>query len=217
MNRLPLWVAGLALCLGGCVTTSQEERVRDYNQDGVFLFQRGDYVGARDCFNAALVRQPNDPNLVYNVGECYDRLGDNARAECLYRECLTRDSKHAACRHALIDLLTRTGRQTEAVTLIDTWLREQPVTADAYTEQGWYLHHTGDLPRAQASLHRALEIDPHNRRALTELALVYEALNRPDRSLVLYERILERDPNQLDISNRVQFLLAKGAGRPHPD
>jgi tetratricopeptide (TPR) repeat protein len=216
MDRLPLWVAGLALCLGGCVTT-QEERVHDYNQDGVFLFQRGDYRGARDSFQAALVLHPNDADLVFNLGECYDRMSDTSRAECLYRECLTRVPKHAACRHGLVDLLTRTGRQQEAVALIDSWLRETPVTADAYTEQGWYLHHTGDLPRAQASLHKALEIDPHNQRALIELGLVYEALNRPDRSVVLYERILEKDPNRLDVSDRVNFLLTKGAGRPHPD
>ena len=42
-------------------------------------------------------------------------------------------------------------------------------------------------------------------------------MSRPDRALVLYERALERDPHQDDVTARVNFLLAKGARRPQPD
>ena len=46
-------VAALMLCAAGCVATEQE-RISDYNNDGLFLFQQGDYVGARESFKAAL-------------------------------------------------------------------------------------------------------------------------------------------------------------------
>lgn len=217
MRRVACAVAGLAFLVGGCVLTADQERVRDYNQDGVFLFQHGDYVGARDSFQAAFALHPEDPALMYNLGECQERIGNLPKAECYYRECLQRQPKNPSARHALVALLTRTGRQKDAAVLVDLWLKEEPVTGEAYAEDGWLLHHTGDLPRAQARLHQALEVEPRNRLALTELALVYESMHRPDRAVVLYERILEDNPEDKDVSNRVNYLLTKAPGRPRPD
>lgn len=211
------WVAGLALCLVGCTTAMDQERLRDYNQDGIRLFQHGDYRDARESFEAALKLRPEDPALLYNVGECYDRLGASERAERCYRACLEKVPNHSLCRHALVNLLVHTGRQAEAEQMVAAWLKKEPNLASAHAEYGWLLHQMGDLPRAQARLQQALELDPHDPRALTEMALVYESLQRPDRAVVLYERILERDPTKVDVTNRVNFLLAKGAGRPHPD
>lgn len=214
--RWGCWVVGLALGLAGCTATDQE-RLHDYNQDGVRLYQRGDYGDARESFEAALKLRPNDPGLLFNVGECYDHLGAYERAERCYRACLEKNATHTLARHALADVLIRTGRQAEAERMIGDWLAKEPNSAAAHAEYGWLLHQVGDLPGAQARLQRALELDPHESRALTEMALVYESLQRPDRAVVLYERILETDPRKYDITNRVNFLLAKGAGRPHPD
>ena len=79
--RRAWWVAGLALGLAGCVSPV-EERVRSYNEDGVYLYQRGQYADARDSFQAALALQADDAGLLYNLGQCYDRLGNAARLVC---------------------------------------------------------------------------------------------------------------------------------------
>jgi len=70
---------GLAVCLGGCVSPA-DDRARQYNEDGLALFERGDYNRARDNFQAALAVHPADPGLLYNLGQCYDRQGDATRA-----------------------------------------------------------------------------------------------------------------------------------------
>jgi Tfp pilus assembly protein PilF len=213
---ISLFVAVLGVALGGCVSTEQE-RAQDYNEDGVYLYRRGDYMGARESFKAALALQPEDAGLLFNVGECYDRLGKTAKAEQYYNECLKRSPNHASCRHALTALLVGAGRRPEAERMVADWMAREPKLAMPYAEDGWLQHEAGNLPQAQARLQQALEFDPHDNRTLTELALVYEEMNRPDRALVLYERALERDPHQPELTERVNFLLAKGAGRPHPD
>jgi tetratricopeptide (TPR) repeat protein len=114
-------------------------------------------------------------------------------------------------------LLVREGRQPEAVRMVQDWLAREPKRAAAYAEDGWLWHEAGDLPRAQARFQQALALDPHDCRALTELALVYEEMQRPDRAVVLYERCLEQNPNQPDVAKRLTGLLAKGVGRPRPD
>src|SRR5207249_3603772 len=160
---------------------------------------------------------PNDLTLSYNLGQCYDHLGQSAKAAQLYNECLGRDANHAPSRHALAALLVRQGRWDEASHMADDWLRRSPQLAAAYALDGWLWHQAGDLPRAHARLQQALQLDPHDVKALTEMALVYEGMQRPDRALVLYERALQQDPKQPEIAKRRQFLLTSGAARPQPE
>jgi protein O-GlcNAc transferase len=208
--------AWIALSMVGCLTTEQE-RARDYNTDGVRLYQQGNFVAAQQDFQAALQLNPGDADLVYNIGQCYERQNDLVRAEQTYGECLRKSPDHAACRFALAALLVQQGRKPEATHMVEDWLRHQPRLAAAYGLDGWLWHQAGDLPRAQTRLQQALELDPHDVRALTELALVYEDLHRPERAVVIYERILALDAHQPQVENRLQFLLANGAGRPRPE
>jgi Tfp pilus assembly protein PilF len=214
--RRVMWAAGLALCLASCASTEQE-RVRDYNAAGLVLFQRGEYAAARQTFQAALELQPEDAGLMYNVGQCCDRLGDAAGAERFYTSCLQRSSRHDPCRHALCKLLVRQGRTPEATRIVNDWLAREPQSSAPCAADGWLWLQAGDLPRAQGRFQQALERDPRDREALTQLAQVYEAMQRPDRAAVLYERALDRDPNQPDVVQRLSRLRAQAPGRPHPD
>ena len=215
MRRL-WWLVGLVLCLGGCASPEQE-RLRNYNADGLAAFQRGEYADARQTFQAALELQPEDAGLRYNIGQCSDRLGDATAAERAYSDCLRRSPEHAACRHALCRLLVRSGRTPEAVHMVDDWLQKQPNAAGPYAADGWLWLQAGDLPRAQGRLQQALERDPHDGQALIQLAQVYEAMHRPERAIVLYERALKQDPQQPDVVQRLNALRSQGAGAPHPD
>src|SRR5439155_9827854 len=124
---------GLLCGLGGCQTAAQD-RARLFNDDGIYLFERGDYGSARESFEVALTFQPKDPGVLYNVGQCYDRQNNAAKAEPFYRRCLEEESNHAPCRHALAVLLYRTGRRAEADHLVEDWLVREPKRADAYVE-----------------------------------------------------------------------------------
>ena len=93
MRRVACVVAGFALLVGGCVVTADQEHFRDYNQDGVFLFQHGDFVSGPGQLPGRGRLQPEDPAVMYNLGECYDRLGNLPKAECCFRKCLQRQPR----------------------------------------------------------------------------------------------------------------------------
>ena len=214
--RRVLCILGLSLLLAGCATP-EEDRARTTTENGLRLYQQANYAAAQQDFQAALQFRPGDADLVYNIGQCYEHQNDLARAEQTYGECLRQAPNHVAAHQALAGLLMRQGRRPEATRIVEDWLIHQPRLAAAYALDGWLWHQTGDLPRAQARLQQALEIDPHDVRALTELALVYEDLHRPERALVLYERVLALDNHQPQVENRLHVLLAKGTGRPQPE
>ncbi len=212
--RFPFLLAASLLC--SCAPR-MDDRSRLFTEDGVQLFSRGDYQTALESFELALTLNPQDPVLLYNVAECYDRLGNAPKAEQYYRYCLERAPDHADARLALIALEYRTGKAAEADHLISDWLTAHPKSADAYVLDAWRLRQQKNLPAAQGRLQQALDLEPHNRRALAELALLYETMGLPERSYVLYERILEREPNRQDIAERLRRLQSSGVQRPRPD
>jgi tetratricopeptide (TPR) repeat protein len=212
--RRCVWL--LPLLSVGCLS-AQQERLQVYNNDGVYLFQRGDFVGAHDDFQAALALKPNDPALLYNLGQCCDRIGDTKKAENYYGLCLQMAPNHADCRHAYAALMLREGRRDETVNFVEGWLAREPKLAAAYAEDGWLWHQLGDLTKAQGRLSQALSIDPHDLHALIESARLYESMHRPDRAAALYERALDRDPHQAELVSRLNALRSQGIGIPHPD
>jgi tetratricopeptide (TPR) repeat protein len=216
MRRMA-WAAGLALFAGGCAPTVQE-RVHDCNEDGVNLFHRGRYDPARECFQAALALQPENADLLYNLGQCFERLGNVPRAEQLYHECLQRSPDHAECRHALSLLLLHDGRRPEAVRLCEEWLQHTRTPAAAYAEDGWLYAQANDPIRAVKRFQQAIDHDPHNVLALTELGHVYEeTMHYPDRALYLYRQALRVNSDQPDVARRVAALQKQGVGPPHPE
>src|SRR5207302_5784516 len=64
------WVrgaVGLALIwLGACAPTAQD-RVRDYNEDGLHLYRHGAYEKEAQSIEAALAMEPGVVGLVYNA------------------------------------------------------------------------------------------------------------------------------------------------------
>jgi tetratricopeptide (TPR) repeat protein len=220
------WAAGLALCAAGCAPTLME-RVHNCNEDGVVLFGRGAYEPARQCFQAALTLQPDNADLTYNLGQCYDRLGNSAQAEQFYHNCLQRSPDHTECRHALALLLLREDRRQEAVQMVEEWLQQawqeysrlehSPQLAAAFTEDGWLYAQSNDTERALKRYQQALFYDQHYARTLAEMGRLYEEMHYPDRALSLYQRALQINPNLPDIAQRVTALRKLGTGPPHPE
>jgi tetratricopeptide (TPR) repeat protein len=211
-----LALGALVIGVSGCAQDSAE-RMKAYNEDGLSLYREGRFYDARESFEQALKLKTDDTGLLYNVAQCYDHEGNAPLAEKYYNECLVKDPNNAPCHHGLTSLMVRNQRMPDAAKHVETWLASSPQLAAAHAEDGWLWHEQGDLPRAQARLEEALLLNPHEWHALTELGLVYEGQQRPDRALVLYERSLEENPDQLEVKAKVARLKASGAGRPKPE
>lgn len=212
MRRLAtivIWAAAVA----GCDVT-QQERMRLYNEDGIHQFSLGNYREAADSFEQALLLKPDDPVLIFNLGQACDRAGQVQKAEGYYQECLRRDAAIADARQAYANLLLRTGRGEQANRLIDEWTAKEGNSSDALALKAWRLRQENRLPEAYDTLQAALGQDPHNPRALTELGILYEKMNFPDRSLILYERVVSRNPNLHEVRDRIAVLKKKGLSAP---
>jgi Flp pilus assembly protein TadD len=213
--RVLIFVCFLPLS-GGC-QTDRQERFQEFANEGVLLFQQGDFVGAREHFEVALALDAKDGNLLYNLGQCHDRLNQPDRAESYYQQCLSVAPNHPECRHALAVLLYRNGRPTEADQMIQTWLASQPQLGAAYAEDGWRSRQAGETTRAVGRFQQVLHYDPKNLRALVELGQIYEEQERPDYALTMYTRALEVSPHHPYLKERINLLRSQGVQRPLAD
>jgi protein O-GlcNAc transferase len=214
---MPRTCLGLVLLAACACVEAQPERVRHHTEDGYHLYARGSYGDARDCFKAALALKPGDPDLTFNLAQCHDRLGQRAEAETLYKQCLERDADHAEARHAWLELMIQTGRESEGRRMVTDWMRTRPKSGDAYVEDAWLRERDRDLDSARRRYQQALNLNPRNDRALVGMAGIFEKLGRRDRALVLYESALEVKPDQPEVQARVKELRAKGVSAPRPD
>jgi protein O-mannosyl-transferase len=206
---------GLVLFVGACAQTPPD-RADDYANDGIFLYQQNQYVRARQCFQEAARLHPGDPNLIFDVGRCYEHEGQPEKAQAAYEECLRLAPNHAECHHALAALLYFQGNKARATMLVEQWLRDEPRIAAAYADHAWLYRQNGDLHSALGRLQQAMDIDSKDNRTLTEMALVYEALNRPDHAAQLYRQVLELHPDQPDIKARLVSLEKDRDKKPDP-
>lgn len=193
------FVAAL-VALVGCTSSASY-----LNSEGVHAYYGGNFALARNYFQEAMIEDPADPNIYYNLASACHRVGDHEQADFYYNQCLQRDPGHARCHHALAVLYLERGRSDDAYRLAQNWVTLEPYRPEPHVELAWLQREGGDREAARLSLQRALQIDPIHSKALTQLASLYEQ-ERPERAVALYERSLRSNRNQPEVANRLAQL-----------
>ncbi len=144
---------------------------------GTLWFERREPDQAIGSFRQAMARDPTFVQAAVNLADVHRAQGDEARAEQVLREALTRSPRAAAVHHALGLTLVRRGRATEALAALErarALAPEEPRFAYVYAVA---LHDSGNRKGAIATLRDALELRPYDRDLGTALA-AYEREGR---------------------------------------
>lgn len=188
----------------------------DSNQ-GVTLYEQGNYLGAANSFQRALEKQPGNADCFYNLGATYHQQsklfgqpGDLQTAEQYYHLCLARNPDHAACQRGLAVLLVETGRTGDAATQLEQWAARQPENPEPRIELARLCHEQGDELDAENYLIDAVSIDPENPRALVALGQIRESSGDTQQALLNYSKALELDRNQPTVAAKVATLSSSG-------
>ena len=209
-------ISVVVICLlvpnGGC-----SRFVNSDSNQGVALYEQGNYLGAANSFQRALEKQPGNADCFYNLGATYHQqsklfgqAGDLQTAEQYYHLCLARDPDHAACQRGLAVLLVETGRTGDAATQLEQWAARQPANPEPRIELARLCHEQGDDLDAENYLIDAVSIDPENPRALVALGQIRESSGDTQQALVNYSKALELDRNQPTVAAKVSTLSSSG-------
>jgi protein O-GlcNAc transferase len=171
---------------------------------GDFHRRRRNYAAAVASYRVALAAGANHPVLFNNLGLALQEQGQAAEAEACYRKAIQQQPSLFEGRVNLGDLLSRGRRFAEAVRAYEQALALKPMAAAVWQNQGLCQHRMGALAQAEASLQRAVELDPGDTGKLINLAAVLLAQQREAEAMPVIRKALALRP---DLSEALSMLL----------
>lgn len=209
MIRLSLIV--VILLSTGCNLASNRQ-----NLDGKRSFQAARYDQALNSFYLALNANPANPDAHYNIGRTLHKIAETSKnkshiqqAEAAYRQALRLNPAHFESNRGLSVLLAENKRSPEAFTLVRNWSNFQPQSAEPKIELARLYAEHGDSQAATQLLSDALSVEFDNDRALRAMGLLREQAGNYQQALIDYQRSLQLNPMQPNLSNHVAELQSR--------
>ena len=169
-----------------------------------------------------LAREYPDNVLVhYSIGVAHLLRGDMAEAQGAFERVIALDPDYVNAYVNLASVHERTGELERAVELLEKVVEIAPAAPAAARArirldviEGRLLRGEGNLQEAAAAFERALESDPGNRDALTQLAGLHRQTGDGAAEFETYERIVAAYPDDLPSRLRLAELLLLAARYP---
>ncbi|HEY6247990.1 MAG TPA: tetratricopeptide repeat protein [Pyrinomonadaceae bacterium] len=178
MSRASIVITKTLLCTA-CLLAfipAQAQQAKQYVDEGLAAFDRGDTNSARDAFEKALSLKKDEVTAHTYLGIIADRAGDLKGAEIHFAAAVKAEPNSASARNNYGAILMRTGRQSLAAVEFEKSLKLDPDQPNALVNlaQIRFAGGTPDDLRSSAELFkRALAIKPDVEisRALTVISL----------------------------------------------
>jgi tetratricopeptide (TPR) repeat protein len=163
------------------------------------LTQEGKFDAAQVQLAEAYRHNPEQAEVLNNLGFLAERGGRTDEAIALYRRVADRPEIHASVRALALTNLGRLmdvrGNADEAKRLYEQTVAVAPKYAPAHLLLGVALAKRGDMPAARQSFRRAAELDPASPDAWNNLGVASEQLGDVPGAVDAYQRALRADPS----------------------
>jgi len=170
---------------------------------GMLAAAAGDLSEALVRYRASLAADPNQPAVLFNLGNLQRRLTSDSQAIESYRSALTLHAGFVEAAVNLSSVLRERGEHEDAANVLvatSRVVRGNPKLANA---QGLLRKDQGDYERAIMHYERALELAPDFADAEHNLAVVLRLDNRPMEAIEHYGRLLDRGINDYQLLHNV--------------
>lgn len=143
-----------------------------------------------------------------------DSLGNQTKAESLYRTLLDAHPEDANGHYNLGNLLARLGRTDEAIRRYRRTLEITPEKTEARFNLGNMFLNQDRLDEAEREYRTALETWPDHSGTLTNLAIVLARRDRTAEAAPFYRRAVEADPENPIAHHQLGQILARQGNLP---
>ena len=166
-----------------------------HNNYGKWLHTKGQVEKAKKHFLFATFLNPSDTMPLHNLGYLYFMLGDFDKAEHAFQKILTIEPDDMTAHRAMVDILNRTGRHSEAKRHIDFVLSAEPDTALGMIQKGLIYYEQKDYGRAAEFFQTALDTHPLDPELNFSFAMALQALKSNDNALLYFSKAIDIKPD----------------------
>src|ERR1044072_7087994 len=161
------------MCLFVVSIPAGAQQAKQFVDEGLAAFDRGDVALARDAFEKALSLKKDEVTAHTYLGIIADRVGNLREAEQHFAAAVKAEPKRASARNNYGAILMRTGRSNLAAVEFEQSLKLDPDQPNALVNLAQIRFAADDLRASAELFKRALAIKPDVEiaRALTVIAL----------------------------------------------
>jgi len=157
--------------------------------------------------NQAIQINPHFEPAYMALAALYETQQDRSGAIAVYRKYLqVINPQSKEMRHHLIRLFLQDKAYRDALSELDTLLREDPDDLDAQLRMGLVYGELKEYPKAIAQLTKILSARPAELRVRDYLGLMYEELKQYDKAIEAYQANLKLQPTYADGHLHLGFL-----------
>jgi Flp pilus assembly protein TadD len=143
------------------------------------------------------------------LARIHARRGDLSKAINLYQELKRTYPDDAEVLSDLAETLTEAEKFEAARAVLDPWIARQPGNPEPLRELGRWLLRTGHPADAARVFDRIAEMTPEDTRAFVDAGYAHLEAGEWDTALELFSRVLDHDPENIDVSNALREILAE--------
>ena len=172
----------------------ETETARQMFEVGVGQFERGDYLGAQQNFEAALRLTPERPTLLNNLAACLLQTGDSKRALDLSRRAAEVAPDNADAWVNIAASLCADKKFAQAREAAKRAIALNPRDSDAWYHVGYCCFALGEAENALRAYEKSLEKNPVLIKSVFGLGTIFATLKHRHAALLCFERCLSIDP-----------------------
>jgi tetratricopeptide (TPR) repeat protein len=174
--------------------------------------QKGDYATAVKTLSTLAEKNPNDAQILYNLGSAQDALEQTPQAEATYRRAIAASPNLLEPHLALGLLLARTGKPAEAHTELSTAASipngDAALRAHAYRAMA-RLDQPNNPSGASEELLAALKLSPETPDDVLLTGELAQANGDPAAAEAAFRRLLAADPDNSQATAALVHLLVQ--------
>ncbi|HEV2166290.1 MAG TPA: tetratricopeptide repeat protein, partial [Thermoplasmata archaeon] len=179
---------------------------------GQARFDAGRFAEADRAFQQALGLGLEDPDLLWGASEALSALGLEGRALQLVEILARRDPENALYQRRRGQLLLRTSRHSEGVTVLRAAAEKAPGDPLVQFDVADALRSAGAYADAVEFYRHGLENDPASRPGRLALAETFDLAGRYNEAVPVVDGLLNEDPNDLS-AWRIRADACRALGR----
>lgn len=179
-------------------TKSPIQQAETCFQQGIELFNAGNYGGAIAYYDRALAILPGAPEIWYNRGNAFFHLARYEDAIACYDKALEFKPDKSDAWNNRGNALFKLERMEEAIAAWDKTVELSPNYHQAWYNRGVALGYMGCLLEAIESYDRVLAIKPDDRQTWFNRGLVLGNLGRYEEAIASWDQALEYQPDRYE-------------------
>jgi tetratricopeptide (TPR) repeat protein len=163
--------------------------------EGVKRYEIGDFGGAIERYQEALLYDDSNADIHYNLGKALIRTQESAKAIRHFEQALTISPQDASCYYELAVLQDEKGMIPEALANYEKVLQLEPNNALAYFGIGTLYGVEGSLEKSIRFLSDAIRINPNYVDAFYNLGVALERKRDTNKAIKMYKKVISLDRN----------------------